>query len=179
MPIFGFILIKADNSGSPASRIVYFFSNWESILIITFSQAFSIKNSNDLIGWFLQWREKKLSPNLGDVKVAEISFETFEGWMVNWMLGTKIIWMTCDVKIYAKQNNIHSSSNFQNSTFQYPDHEKILRFHFNIFCFVLNFEFWREGKIVPLSPKWNKIFKKRHFLLNKYRNDRIFIPETD
>ena len=96
-----------------------------------------------MIGWFLQWREKKLSRNLGDVKVAEISFETFEGWMVNWMLGTKIIWMTCDVRIYAKQNYIHSSSNFQNSTFQNPDHEEfwssILTWIFFCFDFV---EFW-------------------------------------
>ena len=76
------------------------------------SQLFSIKNSNDLIGWFLLWREKKLSRNLGYVKVEEISFELFEGLMVNLMLGTKIILIKYDVKIYAKQNYIHFSSNF-------------------------------------------------------------------
>ena len=62
------------------------------------NQAFSIKKSNDLIGWFLQWREKKLSRNLGDVKVEEISFESFEGWLVNWMLEIEIIWITYGVK---------------------------------------------------------------------------------
>ena len=45
--------------------------------------VFSIKKSKDLIGWFLLWREKKLSRNLGDVKVNEISFEFFEDWLVN------------------------------------------------------------------------------------------------
>ena len=67
---------------------------------------------------------KKLSRNLGDVQDEEISFEVFEGKLVNWMLGTRIILMKCDVRINAKQNYHHSTSNFQNSPFQYPDHEE-------------------------------------------------------
>ena len=67
---------------------------------------------------------KRLSRNLGDVKVEEILFESFEGKLVNWILGTKIICIRYDVRINARQNNIHLSSNLQNSAFQYPDHEE-------------------------------------------------------
>ena len=86
--------------------------------------VFSIKKSKDLIGWFLLWREKKLSRNLGDVKADKIWFEIFEGLLVNWMLGTKIIWIKYDVRVNAKQSYLLSSSNFQSLTFEYPDHEE-------------------------------------------------------
>ena len=111
-------------------------------------KAFSIKKSNDLIGWFLLWREKKLSRNLGDVKDEEISIEFFEGWMVKCMLGTKIILIGYDVKMYAKQNDFHSSSNFQNSTFQYPDHEEFC-------CFILTgiVLFWFNAESLSLRPR--------------------------
>ena len=32
--------------------------------------------------------------------------------------------MKCDAKTNARQNDIHPASNFHNSTFEYPDHEK-------------------------------------------------------
>ena len=110
--------------------------------------VFSIKKSKDLIGWFLLWREKKLSRNLGDVKDEEISIEFFEGWMVKCMLGTKIILIGYDVKMYAKQNDFHSSSNFQNSTFQYPDHEEFC-------CFILTgiVLFWFNAESLSLRPR--------------------------
>ena len=49
------------------------------------------------------------------------------------MLGTWIILMKCDVKMYARQNDLHSSSNFQNLAFQYPDYEGcVIKFVFFI-----------------------------------------------
>ena len=44
---------------------------------------------------------------------------------------------------------------------------------------VNKFEFWREGKILHLNPILFKIFRKCHNSLNKYRNDKIFIPKAD
>ena len=130
------------------------------------SQLFSIKNSNDLIGWFLLWREKKLSRNLGYVKVEEISFELFEGLMVNLMLGTKIILMKYNSKINAKQNYTHFPSNFQNSAFQYPGYEGC------VMKFFPHKRNWEVPSNIVKATKEKVYFKKRqgrHFLAKKPR----------
>ena len=54
------------------------------------------------------------------------------------MLGTKIIWMKYDVRTNAKQNIIYSSSNFQSSTFEFPDLEEIWNLILTKIGFVLN-----------------------------------------
>ena len=41
------------------------------------------------------------------------------------------------------------------------------------------FEFWREGKTMPLDPISFKNCRKCQNLLNKYRNAKIYVPEAD
>ena len=72
---------------------------------------------------FILKLEKK-SPNLGDCQDGKNWIEYFEGKMIIWMLGTRIFITRWDVRINAKQNDNCSSSDFQNLTFQFPDHEE-------------------------------------------------------
>ena len=68
------------------------------------------------------------------------------------------------------QNELHLSSNFQNSTFQYPDHEKILRNNFLtlLFCFDFDTQLLKKinnsGCLVPRTVNFcvNKL-KIWHF----------------
>ena len=112
-------------------------------------------------------------------KLSKFNFPISRSWKTWSFILTFLFWILAN-KLSSDNYWIHALSRIKSATSQSDCLNFFLAKHLaSGGVWLANFEFWREWRITPLNPISIKIYRKRHNLLNKYRNGRISIPKAD